>query len=108
MILQRDVAVLLGKADGALAGQHIQRLHNGSAGIGGVHSQIGGTVLDGGVGAANVLGVGGSLGLVAFTILSEAKISSLYRTVTAASGARGATVQPLTATRQSALAAKTV
>ena len=55
--------------------------------------------------AAHTLsGVGGSLGLLAAMMLSEASISSLYSTLTAALGSSALTVQPVTAMRRSAAA----
>ena len=81
--------MLLSQAHSALAGQHIQSLSDSAAGGGSIGNGVSSTVSHSGIGAADLLGVGGSLGLVALTMLSEAKISSLYRTVTAASGASG-------------------
>ena len=55
--------MLLSQAHSALAGQHIQGLGDSAAGGGSIGNGVSSTVGNSGIGAANVLGVGGSLGL---------------------------------------------
>ncbi len=57
--------MLLSQTHSALAGQHIQSLSNSSAGGGSIGNGVGSTVGNSGIGAADLLGVGSSLGLVA-------------------------------------------
>ena len=55
--------MLLSQAHSALAGQHIQSLSDSAAGGGSIGNGVSSTVGHSGIGAADLLGVGGSLGL---------------------------------------------
>ena len=55
--------MLLSQAHSALAGQHIQSLSDSAAGGGNIGNSVSSTVGHSGIGAADLLGVGGSLGL---------------------------------------------
>ncbi len=100
--------MLLSQADSALAGQHIQGLGNSAAGRSSIGDGISGTVGNSGLGTADVLGVSSSLCLRSGNDVIRSEDLVLVQNGDSSPGASGATVQPCTATRQSAEAANTV